>query len=545
MLSIRLPHSLAYVVAILPGILAGVTVAEQKPILETKPATSNPLDQDFSEFVKSTLESWKVPGLSIAVIDDQKIFAEGYGFATLPDKPATPETIWYGASTTKAYVAAALASIIDGQNYSQLSQGWSTPISSLIRDDFVLQNEWSTAHVTLEDAASHRTGIGSLDMAALKEENGVQETPKVIVRKLRHLPLFGEPRTKWVYSNAMYITLGHVLETLTGKWLGNVLKDIIWSPLGMKSTYFDLEDAVNAPEHLASGYEWDPHQNNYTEVPYIGVTQAGGSGAIFSNVLDYAKWVQSLLHETGPLSKAVHKDIKTPRMIADPLPSGGFDAVLYGLGWERTFLYNQLVYKHSGGMHAYGAYVYWLPQLQYGVVAFGNTAVTSNHVQNILITKLIADKLGIPQKERFDFEASAREGLDKQANWMKHALDNLYPDRPSAPLPATVDTSQLVGAYYHPGFGPIRLREEPDPNDSKRTVLKSDREEAEFSHGFTFQHVSGDHWIIYADMYTAIMNTAFRSEFQIGVDGKPSGLKIEFPNRGAGVAPAVPLFERM
>jgi CubicO group peptidase (beta-lactamase class C family) len=280
-----------------------------------------------------------------------------------------------------------------------------TPVSSIIRDDFVLHNEWATNHITLEDAVSHRTGLGSLDFSTLKQVNGVQTTPRDVVRRLRHLPLFAEPRTKYAYSNAMYVTLGHVLETLTGSSLATVLRTLIWEPLGMKSTYFDLDDAINAPEHLASGYKWDYEHANYTEVPYMVVTEEGGAGAIFSNVLDYAKWVKCLLHESVPLSKAVHRDIKTPRFISNPLPEGGFDSVLYGLGWERTLMYGHVVYRHSGGMHAYGAYIYWLPEIKYGVVSFGNTAVTSNVVEIILTTQLIADKLGIPDHERFNYAA--------------------------------------------------------------------------------------------------------------------------------------------
>lgn len=269
----------------------------------------------------------------------------------------------------------------------------------------MLQDEWATAHVTLEDAASHRTGLGSLDFSSLKEENGVQVTPRDVVRRSRYLPLFAEPRTKYAYSNAMYVTLGYVLERLTGNPLAKVLKTTIWEPLGMKSTYFDLDDAIEAPEHLASGYKWDAEHGNYTEVPYMVVTEEGGAGAIFSNVLDYAKWVKCLLHEAAPLSKAVHADIKTPRMISSPLPAKGFDTVLYGLGWEHTMLYGHVLYRHSGGMHAYGAYVYWMPGISYGVVSFANTAVTSNVVQIILLTSLIADKLGIPEHERFDYAA--------------------------------------------------------------------------------------------------------------------------------------------
>jgi CubicO group peptidase (beta-lactamase class C family) len=36
----------------------------------------NPLTEDFRNFATETLDNWKVPGLSIAVIDDDQVFAE-------------------------------------------------------------------------------------------------------------------------------------------------------------------------------------------------------------------------------------------------------------------------------------------------------------------------------------------------------------------------------------------------------------------------------------------------------------------------------------
>lgn len=37
--------------------------------------TQNPLEGDFVEFANKTLEEWKVPGISIAVIDDQDVYS--------------------------------------------------------------------------------------------------------------------------------------------------------------------------------------------------------------------------------------------------------------------------------------------------------------------------------------------------------------------------------------------------------------------------------------------------------------------------------------
>ena len=240
------------------------------------------------------------------------------------------------------------------------------------------------------------------DLSSVHDIDGRQATARDVVRNLRNLPTIAEPRTEWHYCNLMFVTLSHVVETLTGKWLGDVLREVLWAPLDMNATFFTVQDAHDAPNHFARGYAWHEDSQDYAPVPYMEVSEVSGAGSVISNVLDYAKWVKCLLHQAAPFSESTHKDIQTPRMMVG-MPNGGFDAILYGLGWERTTYNGHVLYTHNGGMHAYGAEVYWFPDAKYGVVAFANTAGTSNAVEQVLAFELIADKLGIPEDNRYNF----------------------------------------------------------------------------------------------------------------------------------------------
>ena len=53
-------------------------------------------------------------------------------------------------------------------------------------------------------------------------------------------------------------------------------------------------------------------------------------------------------------------------------------------------------------MEAYGAEVHFLPDDNFGVITLGNTALTSNVAGLEVVWKLIDDKLGVPEKERYD-----------------------------------------------------------------------------------------------------------------------------------------------
>lgn len=87
----------------------------------------------------------------------------------------TPSTLFYGASTSKAFTAAALSMMIQSGNYTvpalpgatnTARLAWDTPVHDIIPGDFVLADAWATTHVTLEDALSHRTGLPRHDKAS-------------------------------------------------------------------------------------------------------------------------------------------------------------------------------------------------------------------------------------------------------------------------------------------------------------------------------------------------------------------------------------------
>ena len=327
---------------------------------------------------------------------------QGYGFAGLPDnKPATAETQWYAGSTTKAHLAAAIAALIESKAYPQLADGWSTTLSSIMRDDFVMQDEWSTAHLTLEDAACHRTGFGDYNNTSLREIDGRQGTVGDVVRSFRHFPSWHEPRTTFLYCNHMYVALSHAVETMTGEPLEATLRRLIWEPLGMKSTLFKGDET---PGGLADGYYFDDEAGEFTRVAPMPLIEVSGAGAIVTTAADYCKWVKCLLDQGDPFNEKVHADIRKPRIVASEKPSATGDIRLYGLGWERTMYKGHVVYKHSGGVHSGSAQVVWLPDARFGVVALGNTALTSYAATTALAYRLVDEKLGVAEADRIDFD---------------------------------------------------------------------------------------------------------------------------------------------
>jgi CubicO group peptidase (beta-lactamase class C family) len=350
----------------------------------------------------------------------QLTLGKGYGIATFPNTPVTPSTLFNAGSTSKAHTTALLAHIIDSGNFTTdlgTPLSWSSPISSVLRNDFVLQDEWATHHLTLADAASHRTGMPRHDKSTIHayyDESGERQrlaTVRDVVRAMRYLPMTAEPRTKWQYCNLMYVALAHVIETLFGgRWMGNVLRETLWAPLGMNSTYFSLEEALAAPEHLAQGYYWDEairsddgEEGQFMPIPFWEADELDGAGGVISSVNDYTRWIRFWIDEAAPMSKTAHKAVKAPLMI-EGLDAGMFDApTAYAAGWTTGSYRSHRFWYRNGGTDAYGTELWVFPELQFGAVTMGNTAVGANAVGTALLGQLIDDKLGVLDHERKDW----------------------------------------------------------------------------------------------------------------------------------------------
>ncbi|UNI22488.1 hypothetical protein JDV02_008374 [Purpureocillium takamizusanense] len=508
------------------------------------------------DIIHNLLETWHVPGVSVAVINGDQSWTEGFGLAELPLTPFTADTLSYSGSTTKAHVAALLALLIESGKYTDdrgQPLSWKTPISTLIRDDFVLQDEWATAHSTLEDALCHRTGLAKHNNAYLRyvRPDGFHGERRLItlremVRSLRHLPMASEPRTTFCYSNLMYATLSHVVETLTGQWLGDALRAWLWQPLGMSSTYLSLQDALSSGSQVARGYIWDDKQKRaYTALPRMPTEEVSGSGAIITSAADMARWMRFWLREQHPLSAAGHRSVRRPHIVIGGEGGGGDPApydtpLMYAKGWQTSSYRGHRFWTHHGGMDAFGAQVTFFPGLDFGVAVMGNTAFTANAVAEMATWHMVDERLGVPLSERFDWMNKWQSAVRQISDNVRDGLDKIYPDRPAVPVPpSSLPPSSHAGLYHHPGYGYIYLEaveasEMADTNLVPGAQLRAELPDNNFRVKCDFVHVSGDEWIMYVDLQDAplalTMHDFAAVEFRIGA-GEVAAMGIEWRAR--------------
>lgn len=454
----------------------------------------------------------------------------------------TPNTLFYTGSTTKAFTAAVFSSLVDDEKFPKLQ--WTTPVSEIIRDDFVLEDEYSTRHVTFEDVLCHRTGMPRHDLACGITNSTLRDT----VRNLRHLPLLVPLRTKFQYSNAMWVTIPYVVEHLTGQWLGDVITKKIWEPLNMTRTFFGVDKAT---EISSRGYRWDLESASYIPLNYLDFSVFEGAGGIISNVVDYSAWLRAMIYASPSIfSPAGHAAITGSHTIVADTSHGAYTglpqdpfagAETYGYGWWRKVYRNHLVIYHTGGVTGYGSFILFIPGLEWGVTMMANGAGSSNLAEIALTYYLIDELLGIPESERFDWTEFMDQKVSIEEEILKKAPSRLFPLIPNPPLPPLLPLKDYEGTYIHPAYGSLIFgyhqtqypvnsilgTQKKEPTHCLKTAIVRTRQI-----NIYLTHVSGEYWLLWLVLGEAMEEIEMgKAQFRIGKEGQVEEVGFEMEGK--------------
>jgi CubicO group peptidase (beta-lactamase class C family) len=397
---------------------------------------------------------------------------------------------------------------------------WRTPVSKILPDDFVLPDPYLTAHITVEDILSHRTGDPGHDDAVFGQKAAHPDDAKSVTRNLRNLPFNKPLRTDYQYSNVMYTVATHLIETVTGVKYGDFVREKLWEPLGMTSTFHDLPgvEAGKANDRLATGYKWDKEKKECFAIPSYTQPEAQGAGCQYSSVADYAKWVRALLQQSAPLSEDSHKEMIKGRI---PVPFDGNDALplyghtLYALGLNVESYRGHTVIGHDGTFYGFRALMRYLPDQNWGVVMFGNS-YDAFYVEQIVFHQLMDEILAVPQEGRTHWPNYWRKCYEDEEKEEDIDPELLPPESPE-PLPLTLE--KLTGDYFHPGYRTLVL-------EFKEDHLEADCTDRCMPFTLNFSHLSGSRFVVEQQDVLFKSKQKLKAEFDMSDDGEVRRLGV-------------------
>ncbi len=271
---------------------------------------TNLIQNTLSRFVASG----GIAGCSARIMrKDEVIFEGNFGYANLEDKkPISEDTIFAIASMSKVITVAGIMRLYEQGLFklwdpvSEFLPGFKNPTVAVEKEDGTVVIIPAKGEVTMRQLFTMTSGVpypGDDTAAArirMKKEQeyidaGMAKPGTVEYCNLvGGLPLAFEPGEKWMYGFSIDV-LGAVIEVLSGKTLGEYLKETIFDPLGMPDTGFFVP--AEKRDRLATLYRI--HEGMKPAERFIPAEKQpfeGGGGGLVSTVRDYSRFAQMLLH---------------------------------------------------------------------------------------------------------------------------------------------------------------------------------------------------------------------------------------------------------
>jgi CubicO group peptidase (beta-lactamase class C family) len=348
--------------ACLVAVLCGAPVA----------AEDSPL-AGLDAYVQDAMKQWRVPGLAVGVVkDDEVVFARGFGVRRLGGNEAVDEnTVFAIGSNTKAFTATALGVLVQEGEIR-----WDDRAIDHL-DGFRLHDPYTTAELTIRDMLSHRSGYAT--WAGDLVWYGSDYTRDEVLHRLRHLEPATSLRSRFGYSNFMFLAAGQVIPSVTGRSWDDFIRHRLFHPLGMTRSTTSVRE-LEGMDNVAS-----PHtevEGRVIVIPYRNIDNCAPAGAINSSVIDMTRWLRLQLN-TGTLEgeriidEAVIRATHTPQTPVGgyPLRPAPFDDghfVAYGLGWVLHDHRGRLMVSHTGGIDGMLSDMGLLPEERLAVVVLSN-----------------------------------------------------------------------------------------------------------------------------------------------------------------------------
>ncbi|HEV7366602.1 MAG TPA: serine hydrolase domain-containing protein [Gemmatimonadales bacterium] len=338
--------------------------------------TPTPLDS-VNRYITAEMERQRIPGLSVAILrGDQMLLSRGYGFANLELRvPASDSTIYQSGSLGKQFTAAAVAMLAERGQLS-LDDG----IVKWLPEGAGVWNGIRVRHLL-----THTSGIAEYTDSTFDYRKDYTEDQ--LVRFAASRPLDFPPGERWSYSNTGYAVLGVLVHRATGHFYGEILRDLIFAPAGMRSTRI-ISEADIVPNRSAGYQLLDGGIKNQDWVaPTLNTT---ADGSLYLSVNDLARWAVALNHRQTP-SAAVLARAWTPVR----LNNGGEYA--YGLGWDLTEQRGHPRIGHTGSWQGFKTALYRYPEPGLTVIVLANLAQAEPGAIAEGIAGILAPPLQPPQ----------------------------------------------------------------------------------------------------------------------------------------------------
>jgi CubicO group peptidase (beta-lactamase class C family) len=376
-------------------------------------ATLSEIETWLQDRVPALIAEHQVPGVAVGVLFGGEVIDYATGvLSQATGVEATADTVFQIGSITKVWTTTLVMQLVD-EGLVDLDK----PLRDYLPEFAILDDE-AAGVITIRQLLSHQAGFeGDIFNETGKGDDAVEK----FVASISEVGQLFPPGELFSYNNAGFAVLGRLLEVLRGKPYDAVLREHLFTPLGLKHAATDPYEAIlyrAAVGHIRPAPEEAP-----VPAPIWAMTRGmAPAGAMLAmRPRDLLTFANLHLTEgaaadgTTVLGAAGVKAMQEPQVKVPPL---GLMGDSWGLGWEIFDWDGTTVIGHDGGTIGQSAFLRIVPE--HGLAV----AVLTNGGDTIELYKSV---VGHVVKEL--------AGLDLPA----------LPTPPASPVP--IDAHRMLGTY--------------------------------------------------------------------------------------------------
>ena len=416
------------------------------PAAEVVPATGPGADLDA--FVARARELDLAPGLAIAVVaGDEIAFLAGYGWADVEaERPVTPETPFYIASSTKSFTGTAVA-VLDVEG--RLALG--APLSRYL-PGVTLTPPLSADSITLRDLLTHTHGLDNGGPIVVRTAYTGDHDPQTLLSLLERQPPGAQGRG-FQYGNMGYNVASMAMDAELGESWKDVLAETIFEPLGMRRTTAYMSEVDLGTRALP--YRWEP-PGAWELRPYAKAdANMHAAGGMVTTAADLARWLIANLDEgridgRQAIPAAAIREAHRPVAENDDA-WGPFTRQGYGLGWHVGTYDGARQLHHFGGFPGFHTHVSFLPDERLGVAVLVNESGMGSALATGVAAFAYDAYRGVPDLDAR--KAALLERLSQEGESSRAATTADRERRAARPQALPRPLEAYAGTYENPAFG--------------------------------------------------------------------------------------------
>ena len=411
--------------------------------------------------IENIYKEWNIPGMAVAIIkDDKVIYAKGFGVREIGKSAKVDErTLFAVASTTKAMTAATLGMLVDEEKLS-----WNDRVIDVL-PGFRMYDAYATAEMRVRDLLTHKSGLSRGDGAWLEFPISREE----VLHQVRYLKPSYSFRSKYHYSNLMYLVAGLASEEIHGDTWDNVMYKRLFKPLNM-SRSLSTTSEINKRSNVATPHAKENgffSEGNFKPITHRKADGIAPAGAVYSNVLEMANWVRLNMNNgefegKRILSESVMNQMHTPQMHYKfnprfPEEEEVTNFKTYGLGWLIDDYRGHKRISHGGYLDGFSTWIGFVPSINVGWVVMNNGGIRMTQVVG---TEIIDAFLNVNNK--IDWSMLEMKYQKDNPSYGYQVSDSLLADIVSNRVNGTslrLDNSGYTGEYSNEFYGNLIINE--------------------------------------------------------------------------------------